>query len=248
MPKTLVITGGNKGIGLDITKYFLKKDYNVVVGARTSMPKNLLTNSNLKFLKTNVINESDHNKLSKLALKHFGYIDVYINNAGVSEWRPIEKIDKKFLDYILDTNLKSYFWGCKVAIKFMNKGGSVINISSIAGKRGSKNNSAYSSSKFGINGLTQSLAKEVGNKKIRVNSICPVLIKTKGLIKALNSKYSPTKGDIESFLKQFAKNQSALNRLPKADEIAKTCYFLASDNSSAITGQSINVDCGVFPQ
>ncbi len=248
MFKTLVITGGNKGIGLEITKYFLEKGYNVVVGARTSMPKNLDKNNKLKFLKINATIESDHNKLSKLALKHFGYIDVYINNVGISEWRPIEKIDKKFLDYIFNTNLKSFFWGCKTAIKFMNKGGSIINISSIAGKRGSKNNSVYSASKFGINGLTQSLSKEVGNKGIRINSVCPVLIMTKGLVKALKSNYSPAKGDVESFLKKFSKDQSALNRLPKAEEIAKTCFFLASDNASAITGQSINVDCGVFPQ
>ena len=248
MNKTLVITGGNKGIGLEITKYFLINGYNVVIGARTTMPKNLLKNKKLKFIKMNVLNEKDHIKLSKFAIKNFGYINVYINNVGVSEWKPIEKVNSKFLNFILDTNLKSYFWGCKTAIKFMTKGGSIINISSIAGKRGSKNNSVYSASKFGINGLTQSLAKEVGQRNIRVNALCPVLIKTDGLLKALKSEYSPANGNINNFLKQFIKNQSALNRLPNAKEIAKSCLFLATDNSSAITGQSINVDCGVFPQ
>ena len=130
----------------------------------------------------------------------------------------------------------------------MSSGGSIINISSIAGKRGSKNNSAYSATKFAINGLTQSLSKEIGIKNIRINAICPVLVKTPGLLKALISKHSPAKGSADKFLRDFTKSQTALNRLPTALEIAKSCYYLSSNEASAITGQCINVDCGVFPQ
>ena len=125
---------------------------------------------------------------------------------------------------------------------------SIINISSIAGKRGSKNNSAYVATKFALNGMTQSLAKEFGKESIRVNAICPVLIKTEGLLSALMEDDSPVETTIETFFEQFTKSQTALNRLPTGNEVAKMVTFLASNNASAITGQCINIDCGVFPQ
>ena len=138
---------------------------------------------------------------------------------------------------------------CKVAAENLSEGGCIINISSIAGKRGSANNSVYCVSKFGVNGLTQALAKELGPKGIRVNAVCPVYIQTKGLMEALGNKRSPTQGkDIDLYLKIFAAENAALKRLPTGDEVAKMCLFLASDKASAITGQCIHVDCGVLPQ
>ena len=88
----------------------------------------------------------------------------------------MKEVDNSFIDELLDTNLKGAFWGCKAAAESLNNGGSIINISSIAGKRGSANNSVYVASKFGMNGLTQSLAKELGPKGISVNALCPVLV------------------------------------------------------------------------
>ena len=130
----------------------------------------------------------------------------------------------------------------------MKANSSIINISSLAGKRGSTNNSAYVASKFGVNGLTQSLAKEFGSRNIRVNAVCPVLISTQGLLKALNHDDAPGRGDPKKFIKNFTKSNSALLRMPTALEVGQTCVYLASENASAITGQCINVDCGVLPQ
>jgi 3-oxoacyl-[acyl-carrier protein] reductase/meso-butanediol dehydrogenase/(S,S)-butanediol dehydrogenase/diacetyl reductase len=150
---------------------------------------------------------------------------------------------------MIDTNLKGTFWGCKVASENLSAGGCIINISSLAGKRGSANNSVYCASKFGVNGLTQALAKELGPRGIRVNAVCPVYIQTKGLVEALSDKRSPTQGeDIESYLEKFAAENAALKRLPTGEEVAEMCLFLASDEASATTGQCINVDCGVLPQ
>ena len=118
---------------------------------------------------------------------------------GLSDWRPIKKVDNQFLNKMLLTNFYSTVWGCKIASMYLKKGSSIVNISSIAGKRGSKNNSIYSASKFAVNGLTQSLSKEIGEKGIRINSVCPVLIKTPGLMKALKSKYSPASNKIDTF-------------------------------------------------
>ena len=142
----------------------------------------------------------------------------------------IAKIVKKTDTNLIDSNL------------------SIINISSIAGKRGSANNSAYCASKFAVNGVTQSLAKELGEKNIRVNAICPVLIKTEGLVKALNHKFSPAKKNINKFFKGFSNQNSATGNLPTAEDVASMCYYLSKKESSSITGQCKNIDCGVFPQ
>ncbi|MCG9875827.1 MAG: SDR family oxidoreductase [Leptospiraceae bacterium] len=247
MSKTAIITGGNKGIGLGITESFVKSGYSVVVGSRkeTDLSK---FGDRVRFVSMDVKKEEDHRKLVKTALDWTGALDVYVNNAGFSQWKPIEKIDETFFDNIINTNLKGAFWGCKVAAEYLKFGGSIINISSIAGKRGSSNNSMYVASKFGMNGLTQSLAKELGPRGIRVNGLCPVLILTEGLQEALMEEYSPAKGNPEQFIADFTKGNSALGRMPTSKEVGDMCVLLSSEMASAITGQNINVDCGVFPQ
>ena len=246
--KTAIITGGSKGIGLSITETLVEAGYAVVIGSRTDVGMENRFSGKVRFASVDVSQEESHCELVRLAMDWTGRVDVYINNAGFSEWRPIEMIDEEFFNNLIGTNLKGTFWGCKAAIKAMRGGGSVINVSSIAGKRGSSNNSMYCASKFGMNGLTQALAKEVGDKKIRVNAVCPVLVPTDGLLEALNSEYAPSQGDVESFFANFAATNSALSRLPTDTEVASVCLFLASDASSAITAQCINVDCGVLPQ
>jgi NAD(P)-dependent dehydrogenase (short-subunit alcohol dehydrogenase family) len=246
--KTVVITGGTRGIGLSITEAFVNAGYSVFVGARNENGLCDKFGGKVTFVPTDVRNESSHRELVKQAVDITGRLDVFINNAGYSEWRPIEEIDDCFLDDLLATNLKGAFWGCKSALVPMKNGGSIINISSIAGKRGSSNNSAYVATKFGMNGLTQALAKEVGSRGVRVNGVCPVLIPTDGLLEALKSTHGPAKGDPEGFIHKFGLDQAALKRLPTGAEVAAMCIFLASDASSGITAQNINVDCGVFPQ
>ena len=245
---TVIITGGNRGSGLSLTEAFLDAGYTVVVAARQEAGLGAKFNSRVIFVPTDVRYEAALLELVKKVIDLTGSLDVFINNAGYSEWRPIDKIDDIFLDNIIATNLKGAFWGCKAAASVMKGAGSIINISSIAGKRGSVNNSAYVATKFAMNGLTQSLAKELGPRGIRVNGICPVLVATEGLLEALKSPYAPANGDVEDFIRKFAADNAALKRLPTAAEVAAMCLFLASNSASAITGQNINVDCGVFPQ
>lgn len=246
--KSVVITGGNRGIGLDITETFVKDGYFVVVGARQELDLASRFGDRVCFVPMDVRDEAAHYRLADVAINKTGALDIYINNAGFSEWRPIEKIDEKFFDDLIGTNLKGAFWGCKAAASVMKAGGVIINISSLAGKRGSSNNSAYCATKFGMNGLTQSLAKELGTRGIRVNALCPVLIPTEGLIEALKSPYGPANGDPLGFISRFAADNAALKRLPTGEEVGSMCLFLASEAASAITGQCMNVDCGVFPQ
>lgn len=246
--KTVVITGGNRGIGLSITEAFVDAGYSVFVGARQEAGLGEHFGDKVIFVPTDVRDEAAHQNLVKRAVEATGRLDAFVNNAGYSEWRSIAEIDEAFLDGIIATNLKGAFWGCKAAVAAMSEGGSIINISSIASKRGSANNSAYVATKFAMNGLTQSLAKEVGPRGIRVNGVCPVLIPTDGLLEALKSPHGPAKGDGKGFIARFAVDNAALKRLPTGPEVAAMCIFLASDAASAVTAQNINVDCGVFPQ
>ena len=246
--KVAIITGGSKGIGLGITKSFIDAGYKVIVGSRNDIDLDKILGVNVFFVKSDVRYEESHHNLVATAIEKFGRLDVYINNAGYSLWKPISEIDDNFLGNLLDTNLKSAFWGCKAAAAVMKTEGTIINVSSIAGKRGSSNNSAYAASKFGMNGLTQSLAKELGSRNIRVNAVCPVLIATDGLNEALSLEHAPGKENPALFIENFTKTNSALLRMPTASEVGEMCLFLASNKSSAITGQCINVDCGVLPQ
>ncbi len=247
--RTVIITGGNHGIGEYITRAFHQAGYYVVIGGRTDTGLAKELGERAKFVVIDVRQESDHKKLADAAISWTGQLDCYVNNAGYSGWRPIGEIDEEFWSDMIDTNLKGVLWGCKAAASVLKSGGCIINISSMAGKRGSANNAAYCASKFGVNGITQSLAKELGPRGIRVVALCPVLIKTEGLLEALKDPRSPVKGgDVNAFFESFAASQSALGRLPTAQEVGNVCVFMASDQASAITGQCLNVDCGVFPQ
>lgn len=247
--KICVITGGNRGLGSFLTKIFCNNGYHVLIGARNDTGLAAELGEKVRFLKTDVCHEADHRELVASALDWCGRLDVYINNAGFSEWRGVSEVDENFWNKMIDTNLKGVFWGCKAAAKHLNKGGAILNVSSLAGKRGSANNSVYCASKFGVNGLTQALAKELGPREIRVNAVCPVYIATEGLYEALREKNSPTDGNnIDVYLQKFARDNAALLRLPSGVEVAELCLFLASKKASAITGQCINIDCGVLPQ
>lgn len=245
---SVVITGGNRGIGLSITEAFVDAGYFVVVGARQDRNLTARFGDKVLFMPIDVKCEEDHVALAEAALARTGTLDVYVNNAGYSEWRPIEAIEKEFLNDILATNLVGAFWGCKAAAAVMKAGASIINISSIAGKRGSANNAAYVATKFGMNGLTQSLAKELGPRGIRVNSLCPVLIETEGLLDALRRPYAPGGENPMAFISKFAADNAALKRLPTGAEVGSMSVVLASQAASAVTGQCLNVDCGVLPQ
>jgi NAD(P)-dependent dehydrogenase (short-subunit alcohol dehydrogenase family) len=246
--RTAVVTGGNRGIGASIVAAFVEAGYRVVVGARTDAGDLERFGDRVVFVRGDVRNEADHLEFVRRATQGGAKLEAYVNNAGYSAWRPIAEIDEPFLDDLLATNLKGAFWGCKAALGVLEEGGTIVNISSIAGKRGTPNNTAYCASKFGMNGLTQALAKEVGPRGIRVNALCPVLIPTDGLLDAMRGPHAPGRNDPEAFIAKFATENAALKRLPTGAEVGAMCVFLASSASSAITGQCINVDCGVFPQ
>ena len=249
MSATVIVTGGNRGIGRSITEAFVKADYTVFVGARSQKNIREIDSKRVIFHAMDVRDEAAHLTLAEKAIATTGRLDAWVNNAGLSAWRPINEIDEAFFNELMNTNLKGAFWGCKAAAEFMTDvGGSIVNISSLAGKRGSANNAMYCATKFGMNGLTQSLAKELGPRGIRVNALCPVLIQTTGLMEALAAPHSPANGDPDGFLNKFRTAHSATGSLPQGKDVGSLAVYLSSPENSAITGQCINVDCGVLPQ
>lgn len=247
--KVCIITGGGKGIGASITRVFHEAGYRVLIGSRSDSGLARELGEGVVFERIDVKREEGHRNLVKKALSLWGCLDVYINNAGYSSWRPVSLVDEAFFADMMETNVNGTYWGCKAAAETLSSDGVIINVSSLAGKRGSAHNSVYCASKFAVNGITQALAKELGPRGIRVNAVCPVYVRTEGLLEALEDEYSPAAGgDVAEYLDAFTRSNTALHRLPLGDEVGKACLYLASDGSSAITGQCINVDCGVLPQ
>lgn len=247
MKKIVAITGGTKGIGRAVANLFLEKGFLVSVCSRSLRDQGLPRD--MFYVQADVRKKGDLARFVADTLERFGGLSVFVNGAGVSRWRGIEKIDEAFAGEVIETNLFGTLWGCAAASQFLQRGGSIVNVSSLAGKRGSANNSVYCASKFAVNGITQSLAKELGPKGIRVNAVCPVYVETDTLLGSLEEKESPAQGQpVAEYLSTFAKTQTALGRLPTEKEVAEVVYFLSSPAASAITGQCINIDCGVFPQ
>lgn len=247
--RTVVITGGGRGIGADIARAFHAAGDAVFIGSRTDSGLADRLGEQAWFHPTDVRRPGDLAGLMEAAVTRTGRLDVLVNNAGYSGWRSLEAIDEAFWDDMIATNLKGVIFGCRAAAAHLDAGGCIVNVSSLAGKRGSLNNSVYCASKFGVNGITQALAKELGPRGIRVNAVCPVFVRTDGVLEALEDPQAPPGGgDVPAFLDAFAASQAALQRLPTGREVGEACLFLASPAASAITGQCINVDCGVLPQ
>jgi 3-oxoacyl-[acyl-carrier protein] reductase len=167
-------------------------------------------------------------------VKTFGTVDVCVNNAGISKDNLLLRLTPEQWDDVMDTNLKSVFNMTKQVIRPMMKAksGSIINMSSIIGIRGNAGQSSYAASKAGIIGFTKSIAHELGSRNVRCNAIAP------GFVETDMTHYLKEGSGSEEFLKKIP-----LGRFGKAEEIADTTLFLASNMSSYITGQVISV-CG----
>ncbi len=248
--KTVIISGASSGLGLEIAKKFAGSNYKVIGFARR--PINSIENGSAIFAKYASIDVNDQNfsmKICKLIGNEWPNVVGLINNIGKSSWRSIVKVDEKFLDEMFSLNLKQTFMLSRIVVENASNLESIVNIASIAGRRGSANNSVYSAMKFGLIGFTQSLSKELGAKGVRVNSVSPVLVETNGLSEAIEDFDAPANSiGKKVFFENFAATQSSLLRLPEAQEVSNAVEFLISESASAITGQNLNVDCGVFPQ
>lgn len=242
MSKTVLITGASKGIGAATAILFAEKGYNVVMNYNNSVQSALILQKSLSesgysvtAVQANVRNRLDVDLMVKETIERFGKIDVLINNAGIANQRLFTDISEIEWNEMIDVHLNGTFNCTQAVLPHMihNKSGSIINISSMWGQVGASCEVAYSAAKAGIIGLTKALAKEVGPSNIRVNCIAPGLIDT-----GMNQEL--TLDDVAAVVED-----TPLGRIGTTNEVATTALFLASDDSSFVTGQVLGVNGGL---
>ena len=243
MDKVAMITGATRGIGKQIALTLANEGYNIVLNYRTENDelkqlKNEIESKKVKCLTVqgDVTNFEDCKQMIESAIKEFGKIDVLVNNAGITKDMLLARMKEEDFKQVIDVNLVGTFNMTKNVISYMMKArnGRIINISSVVGIAGNAGQTNYSASKAGIIGFTKSLAKEVASRNILVNAVAPGFIET----------------NMTDVLKQEVKDEIAKNiplkRMGTPQDVANVVKFLASEDSSYITGQVIAVDGGMI--
>lgn len=243
MDKVAMITGATRGIGKQIALTLANEGYNIVLNYRTENDelkqlKNEIESKKVKCLTVqgDVTNFEDCKQMIESAIKEFGKVDVLVNNAGITKDMLLARMKEEDFKQVIDVNLVGTFNMTKNVISYMMKArnGRIINISSVVGISGNAGQTNYSASKAGIIGFTKSLAKEVASRNILVNAVAPGFIET----------------NMTDVLKQEVKDEIAKNiplkRMGTPQDVANVVKFLASEDSSYITGQVISVDGGMI--
>ncbi|MCK9481739.1 MAG: 3-oxoacyl-[acyl-carrier-protein] reductase [Bacteroidia bacterium] len=239
--KIILVTGGSRGIGKGIAEGMAAQGANIAFTFVSSVEKAKAFEEELKNkyrvqakgYQSNAADFEGSQKLADEVIADFGNIDVLINNAGITRDTLLMRMSEDQWDEVINTNLKSAFNITKACMKtFMkNRAGSIINITSIVGITGNAGQANYAASKAGVIGFTKSVAKELGSRNVRCNAIAPGFIETE-MTEALS----------EEVRNAWTQN-IPLKRGGSPTEVANACIFLASDLSSYVTGQTLNV-CG----
>lgn len=247
--KTAIVTGASQGLGEALALRLDREGCNVAVcdinydGAKAVADKC----KNGLAIEVDVTKYDRLEQMAKTVAEKFGNIDILICNAAILKSGDIFSLSADVFKLVVDVNLNGYFNTVKAVAPYMlkNKKGSIIQINSKSGKKGSNKNGAYAASKFGGIGLTQSLALEFAPNNVRVNSICPGnLLNSPLWVNSLFKQYATNQGISEQEVRQKYLDQVPLGRSCEYDDIENAMVFLASDMSSYMTGQAINVTGG----
>ena len=242
MSKVAIVTGSSKGIGKACALRLAKDGMDIVVNYNSSEEDAMQVVDAVKAMgreaiaiKANVSDRKEVAALFREAYKHFGHIDVLVNNAGVVDDAYLLMLNMDSLDKSLNINGKGYFYCCQQpALKmFRQKSGKIVNISSVSSKLALAGQSVYSATKGAVNSMTATLAKELAPYGIQVNAVAPGFIDT-DMIKAIPEEKK------EEYLKEIP-----LGRLGTVEEVADVVALLASDATSYVTGQVIVMDGGL---
>jgi 3-oxoacyl-[acyl-carrier protein] reductase len=242
--KVAVITGASKGIGAGIAKEFATEGALVVVNYASAkqdadrvVDEISKANGKAIAIQGNVAKKADVERLFADAEKAFGKIDIVVNNAGVYEFVPLEEITEQQFHRMFDTNVLGMLLATQEALKHFNpKGGSVVNIGSLASVLTPPTAVIYNATKGAVDAITRTLAKELGARKIRVNAIRPGMVITEGVMSA---------GFHESDFRTMLESQTPLGRVGQTDDIAPAAVFFASEDSKWITGETLLIAGGL---
>lgn len=238
--KVAIITGGSRGIGYAVAEKFLKEGAAVIItassdeNARKAAAKlrERFPQGTVEGISPDLTSMESVEKEFGRVFEKYGRIDILVNNAGVSESTPLEAYTEQLYDKVIDLNVKGVFCATKVAADYMQRQGEgvILSTSSMVSIYGQPSGFAYPASKFAVNGLTVSLARELGPKGIRVNAVAPGITLT-DMMKAVPEEV------IAPLIRQIP-----LRRIGQPEDIANAFAFLASDEASYITGVILNVD------
>jgi len=252
--KVAIVTGAAGGIGKAITKQFVQNGATVIAWDISSEIEKLAKELNQEDEKKVIPQQIDLKDIPNMKkqvddiYKEFGRIDILVNNAGVMQTIRFMEIDEQAWDHILDINLKSVFFLIQAVGKYMIKqnSGSIVNISSIAGRSGRPLAAHYSASKTGVLSVTKSAALAFGEHGVRVNAICPGVIVTPMMdqINQERARIFGKEGESDVAIQQFMQN-IPLKELGYPKDIANTVVFLCSSKARYIHGQALNV-CGGY--
>ena len=250
--KVAAITGGTAGIGRAIAEIFLNDGAKVMVMARNAdkaqaMMDELGVGDRLKFFQGDATSQDDIEGFIDATVAAFGSVDILVNNAGGAgtDLQPTVNLSDSEFDLCMKWNVYSTFWATRRALKTMlaNKWGRIINISSMEGKHGKPVLTAYTTAKHAINGMTKSVAREVGTEGVTVNSICPGIILT-DVVQTTGPATAAAMGlTLDEMVDMFTAD-SAIKRPNKVEEVAAVALLLASEAGAGITGTQISVDGG----
>lgn len=244
--KVIVITGGASGMGAAMAKEFVARGAKVAIyDLNEEKGQALLTeidSDNAVFYKVDVTNKAEIEKTTAEVEQRFGPLTSWVNSAGVSEMAPFLDSSEELWDLTMNVNLKATFLCCQAAISRMlnNGGGEILNMSSLSGKKASSWQTVYCASKFGVQGLTQSIAKEFADQNIRVNSICPGIVYTE-MWEKLKHQYAKKRHLDPEEVMDYFKGNIPMHRLVDLQDVTNAAVFLLTEQSSYLTGQSINL-------
>ena len=250
--RVAIITGGGTGIGKAIATVFAAEGAAVAVAGRRPTPlaesvKQIASNGGKAIaIPTDIANEKQVQDMVARTLKEYGQIDILVNDSAyAAPHSDVVDTSQENWNNSLAVNLTGTMMCTREVLKNMipRQTGSIISLSSIAGVTGIPGGSAYSATKSGIIGFTQTLAMEVGHDNIRANSITPAFVATEKNLNGLRNLAKQKGMSYEEFMDKMLRHY-ALKRVAKPSEVATVALFLASDDASAITGQNLIVSCG----
>jgi 3-oxoacyl-[acyl-carrier protein] reductase len=235
--KVAVVTGASKGIGAAIAKALAAEGASVVVnyasskaGADKVVAAITVAGGKAVAVGGDVSKAAESQGIIAAAIKNYGRLDILVNNSGVYEFTPIEAVTEKQFHRIFDINVLGLLLTTQAALKHIGEGGSIINIGSVVSRITPPNSSVYTGTKGAVDAITGVLSRELGPKKIRVNTLNPGMIETEG---------SRAAGFIGSDFEKGVVTQTPLGRIGQPDDIASIAVFLASDDSAWLTGEQL---------